>query len=247
MNPLEPTIAMLSLTLSLVFNFWPIVLLAPIQVRNFQRIISAMLSVWLILAGVRGLLFFSPEIVSGLLIPEPLNTVVFFVSGPVLLLLWYVAVYRHRHFQLKTMEGVHTAKDLLSLSPSQFEQIVAQLFRMHGYKAKVRGQSGDGGVDVVVRTSKGEKWIVQCKRWKDRVGSPVVRDFYGAMQHEKADRGIIVAVGGFTGPAIKWSKGKPIALYDGNRFLASWRKAEHKLAKKQSPRNSEQHTANQGS
>jgi len=49
--------------------------------------------------------------------------------------------------------------------------------------------SADHGVDLLA-TRAGEKVVVQCKRYRDRsVGEPVVRDLYGAMQHENADRG----------------------------------------------------------
>ena len=62
-------------------------------------------------------------------------------------------------------------------------------------------------------------WIVQCKHWRDPVGEPAVRDFYGAMHHENADGGAIVASGGFTPQARAWAQGKPFYLYDGRRLL----------------------------
>jgi restriction system protein len=63
------------------------------------------------------------------------------------------------------------------------------------------------------------------------VGEPVVRDFYGVVLHEKADKGIIIITSGkFSRPAQEWAKGKPIALYDGEKFVQLWRRAQAKKA-----------------
>lgn len=99
---------------------------------------------------------------------------------------------------------------------------------MAGHHAKRTGATGDHGIDVVVTSKKGEKWVVQCKRWRGYVGEPIIRDFYGAMQHEKADRGILITTGTFSKSAQAWAKGKPIALMDGNEFLNAWKRAKEK-------------------
>ncbi len=119
-------------------------------------------------------------------------------------------------------------EDLLKLTPREFENMVADLYRANGYRAWRTGATGDHGVDVVIQTGNGEKWVAQCKRWRGAVGEPVVRDFYGVMQHEKADKGAIVTTGTFTPQARAWAKGKPIFLYDGNEFLAAWKEARER-------------------
>ena len=70
----------------------------------------------------------------------------------------------------------------------------------------------------------GEKWVIQCKRWRGTVGEPVVRDLYGVLHHEKADKGAIITTGQFTESAREWARGKPIVLYDGDQFLRSWKR-----------------------
>lgn len=90
---------------------------------------------------------------------------------------------------------------------------------MRGAKAWRTGATGDHGVDVVVQTPKGEKWVVQCKRWRGGVGEPIVRDFYGTVQHEKAHKGVLVTTGTFSNAAREWAKGKPLVLVDGAEFL----------------------------
>ncbi|MCS7001173.1 MAG: restriction endonuclease, partial [Candidatus Kapabacteria bacterium] len=115
--------------------------------------------------------------------------------------------------------------DLLDLSPTEFENMVVELYSAMGHKAYRTGATGDHGIDIVVRASNGEKWVVQCKRWRGYVGEPVVRDFYGAMHHEKADKGAIITTGVFTPQARAWAKGKPITLLDGKEFFEYLKKA----------------------
>jgi restriction system protein len=100
--------------------------------------------------------------------------------------------------------------------------MIVALYHRAGHKAKRTGRTGDHGVDIVIDAKNGEKWVVQCKRWRGSVGEPVVRDFYGVVQHEKADKGIIFTTGHFSAPAQQWVKGKPISLYDGNKLVEIW-------------------------
>ena len=126
--------------------------------------------------------------------------------------------------------------DLLELDPGEFEDMTAELFRLLGHKAKRTGKSGDHGVDVVVKAKNGQKWIVQCKRWRKSVGESTVRDFYGTMQHEKATQGTIIATSGFSKPALEWAKGKPMHLYSGEDFINLWKRANKHSKKTSSKR-----------
>jgi hypothetical protein len=116
--------------------------------------------------------------------------------------------------------------DLLKLTPRQFEEMVLQMYRWRGHRAQRTGRVGDHGVDIVVHARNGEKWVIQCKRWRGSVGEPTVRDFYGTMQHEKADKGAIITTGTFTSQAHTWARGKPIHLFDGSTFTRLWREAQ---------------------
>ena len=104
--------------------------------------------------------------------------------------------------------------------------MVAELYRAMGHQARRTGMIGDHGVDVVVKAKNGEKWVVQCKRWRTPAGESIVRDFYGMMQHEKAAQGAIIATSGFSQAAIEWAKGKPLYLYNSNDFLRLWNKVK---------------------
>jgi HJR/Mrr/RecB family endonuclease len=221
-------IQILAYVFGIVFSFWPILLLAPLGQR-VRNLINAILAMWVFLFSGRMLAFLVEPLPSLLGIPEPWNTLGFFVAGAILFGLSYFLKRREREKLHKTVENAKIPGDLLDISPAQFEKMAVELFQMAGHSAKRTGSTGDHGIDVVVNSKKGEKWVVQCKRWRGYVGEPVVRDFYGAMQHEKADRGIIITTGTYSKAAQEWAKGKPIVLMDGNEFLNTWKRAKERM------------------
>jgi restriction system protein len=74
-------------------------------------------------------------------------------------------------------------------------------------------------VDVVVTTPTGNRWVVQCKRWRGQVGEPLVRDFFGVVHHERAAHGFLITTGSFTPQARAWAEGKPLSLWDGEELV----------------------------
>jgi len=207
-----------------VFDFWPVLLLAPLQ--NRRHWIRSTVSVWGFWAVIRIILFFNPAPISkSLLIPEPLSTILFFVTGLILITIWIGVIYRKRIRTRSKAFGM-TSEGLLNLSPRDFEEMVVELYRAMGHQARRTGSIGGHGVDVIVKAKNGEKWVVQCKCWRTPAGESIVRDFYEVMQHEKAAQGAIIATSGFSNAAIEWAKGKPFNLYDGNDFLRLWKKVK---------------------
>lgn len=116
---------------------------------------------------------------------------------------------------------------LKSLSPEGFERLCQRLLREHGFKqVKVTGKSGDGGIDgegvLEINPLLSFKVIFQCKRFQGQVGSPVVRDFRGAMVG-RADKGIIITTGNFTMDAKREAVrdgANPIELIDGEKLVS---------------------------
>jgi hypothetical protein len=208
----------LSATLSLLFMCWPLLLISVVRERG--NLLRMALAIWTFLALARVfLVFFPSSVVPSLLIPEPWNTIFFFVAGIVLLVFQLGVRPWVRRWLRRSPARTSTVEDLLALSPRQFEEAVVDLYRARGHRVKRTGAIGDHGVDVVVQAKNGEKWIIQCKRWRGSIGEPVVRDFYGTLHHEKADKGIIITTGTFTQQAQEWARGKPVYLCDGEEFL----------------------------
>ena len=114
--------------------------------------------------------------------------------------------------------GTKSIPRIEALSPVEFESFVAEQLRKDGYSVKLTSASGDMGIDIIAIGSS-EKIVVQCKKWRKAVGQPVVRDFYGALMHEKADRGLLVTTSRFSKQAIEFAGGKPIELIDSDGLL----------------------------
>ncbi len=113
---------------------------------------------------------------------------------------------------------VSTLADLHRLTGPQFEDLIASLFRKDGYTVRRCGGSWDEGIDLVLVMGQ-EKDVVQCKRWKNDIGSPVVRDFYGALMHAAARHGFIITTASFSPSARDFARGNPITLVSGAELL----------------------------
>lgn len=118
------------------------------------------------------------------------------------------------------LENQRSLESIRRLDWQQFESLVAEAYRRKGYKVEQSLDAGaDGGIDLVLRKD-GATTLVQCKRWRTMsVGAPVIREQYGILLHEKADRVIVVSSGNFTREAEQFALGKPMDLVDGNQLL----------------------------
>ena len=65
----------------------------------------------------------------------------------------------------------------------------------------------------------GGKVVIHAKRYRDTVGVSAVRDLYGTMLNEGANKGILVCTSGYGPDAYNFSKDKPIELIDGGGLL----------------------------
>jgi restriction system protein len=127
---------------------------------------------------------------------------------------------------------VHLIQRVHAQSPAFFEELIVDLLLAMGYGGRRRdlarclGRSGDGGVDGVVRQdSLGLDVVyVQAKRYRPGVGVPVaaVRDFAGALDAHKADKGVLVTTSHFPASAVEFVRAsrRRIALIDGARLAS---------------------------
>ncbi|HEV8013978.1 MAG TPA: restriction endonuclease [Stellaceae bacterium] len=113
------------------------------------------------------------------------------------------------------------------LPANGFERLCQRLLRESGFQqVKITGRSGDGGIDGIgilqVNPFVSFKVLFQCKRWTSAVGSPVVRDFRGAMIG-RADKGLILTTSTFTTEAQSEAVrdgASPIELVDGQALVS---------------------------
>lgn len=113
--------------------------------------------------------------------------------------------------------------NLIDLTPEAFEHLITNLFNAMKFEAYPTQRSKDGGVDCIAYYKKsvvGGKYVIQAKRWTNTVQVDAVRDLFGAMDHERANKGILITTSTF-GPAChKFADGKPLQLIDGSGLLA---------------------------
>jgi restriction system protein len=124
--------------------------------------------------------------------------------------------------QTDLISGLADAPNLMDLNPFEFENLVANLFGQMGLESKLTRSSKDGGVDCVAfdkRPVLGGKVVIQAKRYRHTVGVSAVRDLFGTMMNEGANKGILVTTSGYGSDAFNFAKDKPIELIDGGGLL----------------------------
>lgn len=118
---------------------------------------------------------------------------------------------------------------LKKISPAFFERIVVELLVKMGYggsrvdAGKAIGRSGDGGIDGIIKEDKLGLDVVyiQAKRWDNNpVGRPDVMQFAGALQAQRANKGIFITTSRFTDDARSYVSqiGSKIVLIDGEQL-----------------------------
>jgi restriction system protein len=113
-----------------------------------------------------------------------------------------------------------------ALTPAFFERLVIDLLVKMGYGGTRRdagqavGRSGDGGIDGIIKEDRLGLDIVyiQAKRWEGTVGRPEIQKFAGALQGQRARKGIFITTSEFSGAAQEYvSKiDNKIVLIDGD-------------------------------
>jgi restriction system protein len=116
--------------------------------------------------------------------------------------------------------------NLATLPWEDFEHLVRQLFeeefRKGDAEVHVTRASSDGGVDAVILDPDplhGGKIVIQAKRYTNTVGLSAVRDLYGTVINEGANRGILVSTADYGPDAYEFVRGKPLTLLSGANLL----------------------------
>jgi len=107
-----------------------------------------------------------------------------------------------------------------------FEHLIRELFEKefatNGGEVKVTQASRDGGVDAIAFDPdpiRGGKIIIQAKRYTNVVGVSAVRDLYGTVHNEGANKGILVTTSEYGADSYEFAKDKPLTLLNGSNLL----------------------------
>ena len=123
-------------------------------------------------------------------------------------------------------ESLEVDTNLASMPWDDFEHLVRQLFEWefgkNGVEVKVTRASRDRGVDAIMYDPdplRGGKYVLQAKRYTRTVDVAAVRDLYGTVVNEGANRGILVTTSGYGPDTYEFAKDKPISLVDGQALI----------------------------
>lgn len=87
---------------------------------------------------------------------------------------------------------------------------------------KALGKSGDGGIDGIINEDRLGLDIIyiQAKRWEGPVGRPEIQKFAGALQGQRARKGVFITTSYFTKDAVEYASliETKIILIDGEQL-----------------------------
>jgi restriction system protein len=124
------------------------------------------------------------------------------------------------------VDAMDDATNLAAMSWEDFEHLIRELFekefKQYGGECNVTRASRDGGVDAIAFDPdpiRGGKIVIQAKRYTKTVGVSAVRDLYGTVLNEGANKGILVTTADYGPDSYEFAKGKPLTLLNGANLL----------------------------
>jgi len=100
-------------------------------------------------------------------------------------------------------------EEMYEMPPRKFEELVAAIFKNHGFRVELTPATRDGGVDIIAVEDSiitGESvHLVECKRYaaNQHVGIGIVQRLLGVVTQMQATKGILVTTSYFTVDAIE--------------------------------------------
>jgi len=130
--------------------------------------------------------------------------------------------------ELRAALAAELLDQVFDQSAAFFEDLVLDVPYAMGYgggrddTAERLGQSGDEGVDGVIREDRlGLDLIyVQAKKWEAPVGRPEIQKFFGALHGQRATKGVFITTSRFSKEAIEYARDVTprVILVDGQEL-----------------------------
>lgn len=132
------------------------------------------------------------------------------------------------HQGLREQLAAELLARILACSPTFFEQLVVELLVKMGYGGSRRdageriGQTGDGGIDGIIKEDRLglDTIFIQAKRWQGSVGRPEIQKFVGALQGQRAKKGVFITTSTYTADAADYATriDTKVVLIDGKQL-----------------------------
>lgn len=133
------------------------------------------------------------------------------------------------YLRLRSGIEAELLEQVKAVTPARFERLVVDLLVAMGYggsrqeAGRVTQLSGDGGIDGTIKEDKlGLDVIyVQAKKWENTVGRPEIQKFAGALQGQRASKGVFITTSNFSREAVEYASiiQSKIILVDGNELV----------------------------
>ncbi|SRR6266478_5290998 len=127
--------------------------------------------------------------------------------------------------QIRQKLSIEILDRIKKCPPDFFERLVVDLIVAMGYggsradAGRAVGRGGDGGIDGIVKEDRlGLDVIyIQAKRWEGTVGRPEIQKFAGALQGQRARKGIFITTSSFSKEAEEFASfiDTKVILIDG--------------------------------
>ncbi len=125
---------------------------------------------------------------------------------------------------------VELLEQIKDASPAFFERLVVDLVVSMGYggtrkdAGRAIGRSGDGGIDGIIKEDRLGLDVIylQAKRWDSTVGRPEIQKFAGALQGQRASKGIFITTSNYSRDALDYVNviATKIILIDGDMLTS---------------------------
>jgi len=132
--------------------------------------------------------------------------------------------------------GMDESTNIAAMPWEDFEHLVREIlegeFGENGGEVHITQASADGGIDGIVFDPdplRGGKTVIQAKRYTRTVGLSAVRDLYGTVINEGANKGILVTTADYGKDAYEFAKDKPLQLLNGSNLLHLLERHGHRV------------------
>jgi len=132
--------------------------------------------------------------------------------------------------QLRREVEAELLEEIGRAAPAFFEQLVVDLVVAMGYGGSRQdagrsiGRTGDEGIDGIINEDRLGLDVIylQAKKWQGTVGRPEIQKFAGALQGQRAKKGIFLTTSGFSAEAREYASAidSRIVLIDGQRLAS---------------------------
>jgi restriction system protein len=133
------------------------------------------------------------------------------------------------------VDSLDDSSNLAAMDWEDFENLIREVFEKefnrNGGEVKITQASRDGGVDAVAFDPdpiRGGKIVIQAKRYTNTVSVSAVRDLFGTVLNEGANKGILVTTADYGPDAYEFAKDKPLTLLNGSELLYLLEKHGHR-------------------